>query len=275
MANPCITGRCRNDLPALTDNNYKTVSNTIRSPGGNILDQNSTRTGMECCTLVIPAYNEEERIQFLLSDIEGNDARYIFVCDGQDGTVSKIREFEAAHPGMKIQCLEYPFRLGKGKAIREGLSLAKTRLAGYMDADGSTASLQMMALFNELEGFDGIIGSRWVDGAEIIASQGLFRRLESRVFNMVIRILFNLPYYDTQCGAKVFRKEALDAVLPTIVSKGFEFDVELLWRLRKHGYIVREYPIEWKNRGASRVNGQDAFSMLGNLLKMRFGRDIK
>ncbi len=59
---------------------------------------------------------------------------------------------------------------------------------------------------------------------------------------MVIRLLFGLTFNDTQCGAKVFKKSAVDAVLPLLVSRGFEFDVELIWRLVKAGYRIEEYP---------------------------------
>jgi hypothetical protein len=130
----------------------------------------------------------------------------------------------------------------------------------------------MTTLFHELNGNDAIIGSRWLSGSKITRSQGLLRQFESRIFNLTIRLLFGLPYRDTQCGAKVFRKDALDRVLPGIISKGFEFDVELLWRLTKKGYRVSEYPIEWDNRGDSHVRGPDAVTMLGNLIKLRLGR---
>jgi dolichol-phosphate mannosyltransferase len=224
------------------------------------------------CTLVIPAYNEEARIGTLLSGLTCLQFEYIFICDGEDDTASAIKKWGASHPDIRLHCIEHTTRIGKGGAVCEGLSLAKTRFAGYMDADGSASCDKMLRLFNELDGNDGIIGSRWITGAKITRSQGIMRRFESRVFNLAIKVLFQLPYKDTQCGAKVFRKDALDAVLPGIISKGFEFDVELLWRLRGKGFLVSEYPIEWNNRGDSRVKGQDAFSMLFNLVKLRLGR---
>jgi dolichol-phosphate mannosyltransferase len=229
---------------------------------------------MEACTLVIPAYNEEERIQVLLSDITGSGATYLFVCDGSDRTAEIIRNFSVANPAMRINCLEFPGRLGKGRAIREGLQKAATAFAGYMDADGSTSLGEMRSLLTGLKDADGIIGSRYVPGSMVTARQGLFRRLESRSFNLIIRLLFGLPYSDTQCGAKVFKKGPLDIVLPKITSTGFEFDVELIWRMRTSGFVVRELPIVWQNRGDSRVKGQDAFSMFMNLIRLRFGREV-
>ena len=100
--------------------------------------------------------------------------------------------------------------------------------------------------------------------------QGLLRRLESRGFNLLIRVLFGFSYHDTQCGAKVFKRAAIDAVLPAMVSRGFEFDVELLWRLKRAGFRVIEVPIEWQNQGDSRVEKKDMIRMLSGLLKVRF-----
>jgi hypothetical protein len=99
----------------------------------------------------------------------------------------------------------------------------------------------------------------------------VLRRFESRAFNLIIRLLFGLHFHDTQCGAKVFRKSAVDSVLPQMVSSGFEFDVELLWRLKQGGYSVREVPIKWQNTGDSRVERRDMIRMLTGLLRVRFG----
>ncbi len=227
---------------------------------------------MAACTLVVPAYNEEERIQILLSDIRGSGATYLFICDGNDKTADIIRDFATVNPDMHVRCLEYPGRLGKGKAIWEGLRKAATPYAGYMDADGSTSLGEMSSLLNGLGKADGVIGSRYVPGSMVTTRQGIFRRLESRTFNLIIRLLFGLPYYDTQCGAKIFKCGPLGSVLPSITSTGFEFDVELIWRMRQSGSVVIELPIIWQNKGDSRVKGQDAFSMFTNLVTLRFGR---
>jgi hypothetical protein len=101
--------------------------------------------------------------------------------------------------------------------------------------------------------------------------QGFLRRLESRSFNLLIRCLFGLDFHDTQCGAKVFTKDAIDRVLPLMVSRGFEFDVELLWRLRRAGCRIVEVPIEWQNKGDSRVRMWDMMRMVANLFWVRVG----
>jgi len=223
-------------------------------------------------TLIIPAYNEEDRISRLLTQLGGARGEILCVCEGNDATPALIAEFARLHPDVCIRCDQRRGRLGKGGAILEGMRQARGTLVGYMDADASTSFSQILALFSSLNGADVVIGSRWVEGSVLERQQGLVRRLESRVFNGIIRLLFGLPYKDTQCGAKVFKKAAIDAVIADMVSTGFEFDVELLWRIRSAGFHIREYPISWHNMGDSRVKGGDIGRMLCGLIRLRIFR---
>ncbi len=224
-------------------------------------------------SLIIPAYNEEKRIGLVLGQMSVPSIEYIIVCDGTDSTPDIVEEFSGKHPELDILCLRYGTRLGKGGGILFGLAAASAGDVGFMDADGSTSIHQMIDLFRMLESFDGAIGSRWVPGARIEIPQSLARRLQSRVFNSLIRALFGLPYLDTQCGAKVIRRSALDTVLGKIGSRGFEFDVELLWRLKREGYSVVECPIVWRDTGHSRVRASDTLRMLSGLIRIRIRGD--
>lgn len=223
-------------------------------------------------SLVIPAYNEQGRIGTLLAQMEGAEGEIIFVCEGEDATPSLIRDFSRTHPDLRIRCESRKDRMGKGGAILLGLSLSSAPLVGYMDADGSTSLVEMLRLFSKLGNDDAIIGSRWKEGAVLLEPQGIARRAQSRVFNLFIRLLFGLSFKDTQCGAKVFKKSAIDAVLRNMVSKGFEFDVELLWRLQSGGFRIREVPISWNNMGDSRVKVPDVARMAASLVNMRLFR---
>jgi len=224
-------------------------------------------------SLVIPAYNEESRITPLLEGIGRFDGELIVVCDGTDRTADVVGTIAAGRPDLIIRCLRFDHRLGKGGGVIAGLTAARAPLVGYFDADGSTGIGEMLRLFAAASSVDGAIGSRWVPGSNLTIRQGWMRRMESRMFNLIMKILYGLPYYDTQCGAKVFRKAAVDAVLPAMVSRGFEFDVELLWRLRSAGYTITEVPIEWQNKGDSRVKKRDMLGMLAGLIRVRFHRD--
>ena len=221
-------------------------------------------------SLVIPAYNEESRIRPLLEGIGRFNGELIIVCDGTDRTADVVAEIAADHPDLRIRCLSFGHRLGKGGGVLAGLSAAQASLVGYFDADGSTSIGEMLRLFDAVGSADGAIGSRWVPGSNLTIRQGWLRRMESRGFNLIMKTLYGLPYHDTQCGAKAFRKAAVDAVLPSMISRGFEFDVELLWRLRSAGYTITEVPIEWQNKGDSRVRKRDMINMLAGLFTIRF-----
>jgi glycosyltransferase involved in cell wall biosynthesis len=220
-------------------------------------------------SLVIPAYNEENRIRPLFDAIGSFDGELIVVCDGTDGTARVVDETARTRTDLVIRCLTFEHRLGKGGGVIAGLSAARAPLVGFFDADGSTTMAEMMRLFSCLADNDGAIGSRWVAGSTLTVRQGILRQLESRSFNLLIRFLFGLDFHDTQCGAKVFRKSAIDRILPALVSRGFEFDVELLWRLRLAGCRVVEVPIEWQNKGDSRVRKRDMMRMVAALFRVR------
>jgi len=223
-------------------------------------------------TLVIPAYNEEARIGAVLEELKSSSGRFVFVFDGDDRTPDIILEFSRQNPAIPIHLENHAERRGKGKAILEGFRMAKTSIVGFMDADGSTSIREMERLVSEINAVDGAIGSRWLPRSELPRKQEFSRRIQSRGFNLIIRVLFGLPFKDTQCGAKVFKKSAIDAVIDDMVSSGFEFDVELLWRLCRKGYTIRELPIRWTNMGDSRVTRSDAGGMLAGLLKLRIHR---
>ncbi len=235
-------------------------------------DAAPVRVDQRDCTLVIPAYNEEKRIRTLLDDVSSFIGELIFVCDGTDATAEFVTAFAAAHPDLRIRCLQFGQRLGKGGGILAGMQEATGRYVGYMDADCSTRLDQMCLLFDHLGWVDGAIGSRWVPGAVLVVRQSFLRQAQSRFFNLIVKILFGLDYRDTQCGAKVFRKEALDAVRADVRATGFEFDVELLWRLRQREFAVEEVSIVWQNKDESKVGTSDAVAMLTGMFRVRFGK---
>jgi len=117
---------------------------------------------------------------------------------------------------------------------------------------------------------DGVIASRRLKTSKILVKQPIKRRIASKCFNIFVRILFGLPFKDTQCGAKVFKREAILDIINDLETGGFEIDVEILWRLKNNGYIIIEYPITWKHSEGSKFNLNQSTSMLTSLLKMRF-----
>lgn len=223
----------------------------------------------EDCSLVIPAYNEESRIRNLLDSLLSFRGELLFVCDGDDRTARLIGDFSSRNPGLQIRCLEYSRRLGKGGGVLAGMKAASKEYVGFMDADGATSLNEMRRLFSALSWYDGAIGSRWLPDSMVPVPQGSWRRFQSRFFNFVVRLLFGLCYSDTQCGAKVFRAGILEDIIPAMHLSGFEFDVELLWRLERAGCSITELPITWVNQEGSTVQGSTGLGMLFALFSLR------
>jgi len=231
---------------------------------------------MKSISLVIPAYNEEKRIGGTLTDYQAfaeqnySDYELLVVCDGcTDRTPEIVKEFCRQDPHIKL--LEFPHKLGKGGGILEGFRVARGDVIGFVDADGAVSPEEFDKLVKALDGVDCSIASRHMATSKILAKQSLMRRAASRGFNLLVRMMFGLPFKDTQCGAKVMKKSIVDSVLPKIMLRGYEFDVELLWRIKKGGYIIREIPITWRHRGGSTFSLKCAPWMFINLLKVRFG----
>jgi len=163
-------------------------------------------------SVIMPAYKEEARIAKTLEDYVihfskeyHQDFEMIVILDGCiDRTMEIVNEYSIKFPQIKSKTFEQ--RLGKGGAIREGLKIANGDIILLVDADGATAPKELDKLIVELSDNDGAIGSRWLPESNILRKQSLARRAASRGFNLLVRILFGLPFADTQCGAKALKK---------------------------------------------------------------------
>jgi len=157
----------------------------------------------------------------------------------------------------------------RGGGIREGFKVANGDKIGFIDADESVEPNDLRRMFDTLSDADGVIASRRLQDSNILVKQSLKRRIASKTFNIIVRAIFGLNFKDTQCGAKVFKKEVIKDVLSELKTKGFEFDVELLWRLKKKGYKIIEVPITWKHSEGSTFSLSNAPKMFFSLLKVR------
>ena len=223
------------------------------------------------CSIVIPAYNESKRITPLLLELSQPDIEFIFICDGTDTTDEIIRDYSSNHPELNIRVISFRERLGKGGGVYAGFNEASSSLVGFMDADNSTPVTELIRICTLIGDNSGVIGSRHLPGQVLHRKQPMSRRLQSRIFNGLIRLLFRLPFHDTQCGAKIFKKEAIDSVLPYLKASGFEFDVELLWQMNKRGYSILEVPVIWNDTMDSRLKISDTISMFRTLIRIRTG----
>ena len=212
--------------------------------------------------ITIPALNEESRITAVLlhlpEEIPGQEI--IVVCDGVDGTKDIVENLSIKNPN--IQILNFKEKLGKGGAIIEGFRAANGEKIGFIDADESVNADEFKLMFDFDAEIDGVIASRRLKTSKILVKQPIKRRIASKCFNIFVRILFGLPFKDTQCGAKVFKREAILDIINDLETGGFEIDVEILWRLKNNGYIIIEYPITWKHSEGSKFNLNQSTSML-------------
>lgn len=227
-------------------------------------------TDSDKLSLIIPAYNEEGRIESVLLDYCNYfpNQEIIVVCNGcGDNTPNIVRRLCSKYSQIKF--LDFEEKLGKGRAIIEGFKAAGGDKVGFVDADESVGPDDVKRMYDALVNIDGVIASRKLKDSRILVNQPLRRRIASKTFNILVRMIFGLHFKDTQCGAKVFKKEAITSVVNELTTRGFEFDVELLWKLKKKGCRVAEFPITWKHSEGSTFSLWNAPGMLFSLLKVR------
>jgi glycosyltransferase involved in cell wall biosynthesis len=210
--------------------------------------------------LLIPAYNEERRIEPVLRDYAcyfkkhyPGQFQLVVVLNGcTDNTLTVVQRVGADYPAVKA--LEFPEAIGKGGALIEGLKLAPLAdLIGYVDADGATPPRAFHELVTHIAGVDCAIGSRWLPGAVLHVEQSGHRRFASRAFHLIVQCLFRMNLRDTQCGAKVMRREAVEKVHSSLRIADMAFDINLLYSLHRAGYRIREVPTEWTDKMGSKV----------------------
>ena len=225
-------------------------------------------------SVIIPAYNEAQRLPLTLVDVDKHLASQEFsyeilvVNDGSKDATSEIaRRFSSLVENLKV--IDLPENLGKGAAVRQGMMEAKGNWRLFMDADNSTSVnefLKMMPYFKE--GYDVVIGSRSVRGAKLNPPQPLYRRLVGRLGNLFIRIILIKGIWDTQCGFKCFSEESAEKIFPLVKIKGWGFDVESLVLAQRFNYRIKEVPIFWSNSFFSHVVPRTYLQVLWETIKI-------
>jgi glycosyltransferase involved in cell wall biosynthesis len=227
--------------------------------------------------LLIPAYNEEGRIEPVLRgyaehfrrNYPGNFQLVVVLNGCRDGTLGVVRRVGADFP--EVSALEFPAPIGKGGALIEGLRLApRADLVGYVDADGATAPDAFLDLIRHTGGADCVIGSRWLPGAVLHQMQTGRRQFASRVFHLIVQFFFGMNIRDTQCGAKVMRRAAVEKIHPSLCIADMAFDINLLYLLKREGFRVLEVPTEWTDKVGSKVAlGRTSLTMLLSVIRLK------
>lgn len=227
-------------------------------------------------SIIIPAYNEAARIPKTLFDIDKRLEHVAFsyeivvVNDGsQDNTPGVVRNMVKLVKNLKL--IDLRENQGKGGAVRQGMLLSSGKIRLLMDADNSTSVDQfekMMPFFKE--GYEVVIGSRGVAGAELDPPESLQRRIIGRAFNLIIQVLLLPGIHDTQCGFKAFTEEAAERVFKLSRVSGWGFDFEILSLAKRMGYRIKEIPVHWVDAAGSHVRITAGLQFLRDIAIIRW-----
>ena len=231
-------------------------------------------------SIVIPAYNESERIvgtlDKVLAYIAGQPefagkTEVLIVNDGsRDSTAEIVQGYSAKNPA--VQLVENPGNRGKGYSVRNGMMRATGDIRLFSDADLSSPISEAPKLFAAIAaGNDVAIGSRWLDSRTQTERQSFFRQLIGRVFNILLRVFLGIKEKDTQCGFKAFSSRAAEAIFPRQLIERWGFDPELIYLARRSGFKIAEVPVEWAHDERSKLNPiKDGFNMGIEILRVRW-----
>jgi len=229
---------------------------------------------MENLSIVIPAYNEERRLPATLDRILAYAERspvpvreILVVDDGsRDGTAALVE----ARGGI-VRLVRNPGNRGKGYAVRQGMLAAAGDWILSTDADLSAPieELEKLVATARRENAVVAIGSRALDRKLVKVHQPLMREISGRAFNVVMRLVTGLPFRDTQCGFKLFRRDAAREIFPRQVEDGFSFDVEDLLIAQALDLRSIEVPVEWSNVEGTKVGLMQGIKSFADLVRIR------
>jgi glycosyltransferase involved in cell wall biosynthesis len=229
-------------------------------------------------SIIIPAYNEAKRISRTLETLQeylgskGWAAEVIVVNDGSlDDTVAIVNAYISRWNALRL--VDNGGNRGKGFSVRNGAQGAEGDIVLFTDADLSAPIAEAPKLIDPIANgeCDVTFGSRAVDRSLIGVHQSPFRETSGRIFNLFVQGLIGLPFKDTQCGFKAFRRSAAGPVFERQTIMGFGFDPEVLYIAKKRGLRLREIPVRWDHVEGTTVRFlRDSCRMFLDLLRIRW-----
>lgn len=249
----------------------------MRRPQLQARETQRTTNSFQAITLsiVIPAYNEEQRIGPALRQIidylkgRKSTAEIIVVDDGStDRTASLARSILTDWPLSRV--ISFEKNQGKGAAVKIGVLQARGELILLTDADLSTPIEELEKFWPLAGDYEVVIGSRALPASDLRIRQSRLRENMGKFFNLLVRWLVLPDFKDTQCGFKLFKRQAAREIFSRLKTTGFAFDVEALLLARKLGYKIAEIPVVWTNSADSRVKLiSSSVKMLLELIRIR------
>jgi glycosyltransferase involved in cell wall biosynthesis len=227
-------------------------------------------------SIIVPSYNEELRLPASLDRI----AAYVRASERQtevlvvdDGSLDKTARVAAAYADRiaNLRVLQNGVNRGKGYSVRHGMLEAKGEVVLFTDADLSAPIEEADKLLAAIGQYDLAIGSRAMDRSLIKVHESAFREFAGIVFNKIVRIVLRLPFVDTQCGFKAFRRERCRIIFAQQRIERFGFDPELLYLARHHGLKSVEIPVRWSHSPATKINMlRDSVQMFVDVFTIRW-----
>jgi dolichol-phosphate mannosyltransferase len=231
--------------------------------------------------IVVPACNEEYRIGRTLTsysrffeDLQNQaclDYKIIIIINNTiDNTEGVVRNFMNINKNISFLNLK---KGGKGYALIQGFTQAVKEghdLIGFVDADMATRPEYFYMLVEHLEPCDCAIANRYMRGSKIFPRFSFRRIVVSRVFNFIVRAMFLISSTDTQCGAKLFKREAISKILPELWMTQWAIDVEILYKLRRSGFSTKDVNTVWYEVPGSNIDvASDSLRMLLAIIQLR------
>ena len=227
-------------------------------------------------SIIIPAYNEQARLPDSLEKIaryireQRPNTEVIVVDDGSTDATAAVAEKSRGRIA-NLRVLSNGVNRGKGFSVRHGSLEARGEIVLFTDADLSAPIEEAEKLLAALKDYDVAIGSRALDRRLIEAHQSPFREFAGILFNKIVRIILRLPFVDTQCGFKAFRRERCRIIFEQQTIKRFGFDPELLYLARHHGLLTVEVPVRWAHSPATKVSMfRDSLQMFADVFIIRW-----
>ncbi len=210
-------------------------------------------------SIIIPAYNEELRIgstldaygRFFQERLGGEMELLVVVNGSNDRTAEVTAGFMNEYPQIRV--IEEPRKIGKGGAIMLGCRAARGDWIGFVDADGATPPDAFYDLYEARHQADVIIASRYLPASRVDPRQPWKRRAVSRLFNTLVRLMFRMRLSDTQCGAKLVRRQAIECIIDKLGLTRWAFDLDLLFQLHRKGFKIVELPTVWQDIEGSKL----------------------
>jgi dolichyl-phosphate beta-glucosyltransferase len=214
-------------------------------------------------TIIIPAYNEEKKIEkdILLADkflTEQNlNGEIIVVDDGSSDATYRKANDARERISSSLNVIKNERNCGKGCAVKRGMLEARGEYIAYCDAGATVPLNNVLVGLNLLMNNDCDIahGSRMLKESMIKVPQAKDRKLSSALIRFIVVKFLGVPesLTDTQCGFKIYKKEAARKIFPKQKTNGFMFEVENILRARKNGFRINEFPVEWSCDRDSRI----------------------